>query len=278
MSKRSFTLIELLVVIAIIAILAAILLPALQAARMRAKASSCVSNLKQCGTTAQSYINDHRNWWPVGASTVGSIKVQDDYAGTNLRSNNYLYNLYKGKYAGIGIWNGSDPGSFLCPGMTINKDTLKAGWPQGYGSQYVHNSTVTKTQLGYSVNMSGFSRGYYSYANASKPPASAPSPDTSSVGPSSRVLLCDNIDMTQGGAMVSQLYIMSYSEKQGYGVPYLMHNGRSALLTLDGHVASADEGELTTDYWFPFFGANLCSVRTVRYCLDGPVMALEVNK
>ena len=274
--KKSFTLIELLVVIAIIAILAAILLPALQSARARAQSSGCVNNLKQCGTIGQQYRDDHSNWWPVGASTVGSIKVQDDYAGTNLRANNYLYNLYKGKYAGIGIWNGSDPGSFLCPVTTINKDTLKAGWPQGYGSQYIHNSTYCPGQYAYKVTMSGFVRGYYSYAKASA--SNPPAPDNTSVGPSSRVLLCDSIDKEQGGAMVSQLYIMSYSQTQGFGVPYIMHSGRITLLTLDGHVASADESELITDYWFPFFGKNLCSVRTIRYCLDGPTMAPEVNK
>ena len=60
-----FTLIELLVVIAIIAILAAILLPALQSARGRAMSSNCQNNQKQCITAASMYSHDRRGFMPL---------------------------------------------------------------------------------------------------------------------------------------------------------------------------------------------------------------------
>lgn len=116
-ARPGFTLIELLVVIAIIAILAAMLLPALAGAKLRAQRISCVNNLDQLTMASRMYVDEMQTW--VGPLTTDPTLSQGDWMGAML--------AYYGKATNV-MFCPSAPDRGIPAGAGNTQGTADSAW------------------------------------------------------------------------------------------------------------------------------------------------------
>jgi prepilin-type N-terminal cleavage/methylation domain-containing protein/prepilin-type processing-associated H-X9-DG protein len=143
---RAFTLVELLIVVGIIAVLIAVLLPALNAARKQANQTKCLNNMREVGLCLQMYVGENKTWLPPlspnDAQAPGAAAAPSAAEGTTDFGQQAVYAYYPNFLGSLVPYTRGNIAVFKCP--TIE-------YPQGFfpsDPYYLPDAASDTTYLG----------------------------------------------------------------------------------------------------------------------------------
>ena len=214
--KKHFTLIELLVVIAIIAILAAILLPALNSARERGRAASCLNNLKQIGLAVDMYASEYDEYYHTNSDKTNVSSGAKYEWGNVLGQLGYLP---------------TDRTVIRCPSIQLATDTNN-----GVGT-YGVNIRFHKGMVRNNPNAGGWYTAGFACRKDLVRPAEYPTHiDTVGVKCEARYI---------GYAYYQIANVDGYNS----GLPFCVHANKSHAVFADGHADG-----IQREQWYPVYG------------------------
>ena len=223
-TQSAFTLIELLVVIAIIAILAAMLLPALNQARERGRSSSCINNLREIGQAAQMYGNDYGGYFKHFYGNMTEPMTYSAYQYLPVYMGGPGYNKINVNRSDANWRKNYVPKAFLCP--SLEHDPYERLHP---------------TQLAYGLTWSN--RGNEDYSRPIFKVSTHPA--NKKIGVEKCVLgsdsYCKSLNATDGERhRTTQLS----AANDVFALPALRHLKHANMLFIPGHVNSLNYGEI----------------------------------
>jgi prepilin-type N-terminal cleavage/methylation domain-containing protein/prepilin-type processing-associated H-X9-DG protein len=235
-TNRAFTLVELLVVIAIIAILAAMLLPALSAAKAKAKSIHCVSNQKQVGLATKLYMDDNSGMiLPLWIASGASGFVPNNPAAFSIQSPLYWW-ADKLRVDGYG----AEKGVMDCPALVDPATKASGGL---YSSIRSLGIGMNFPEYGWTANTPGGPQHPYSKAKenqVTQPSQSVVYADAAEISNPSEANADNWKEVPATGSIFfrvpSDLNNGEYAKGDARSVP--RHNGRVNASFFDGHITA----------------------------------------